>query len=316
MSAPPPLARRFHLITGKGGVGKSALSAALALSFARQGHRTLLCELDPRSPQSGHFGLSPAPGLLRPLSEQAPLWGVNIELKAALIEYGQLKLRFQRLSELFLDNPLTNALVDLLPGVSSLVMLGKAFHHEREERRGSPRWDRIVVDAPATGHGLALLKLPELIRSTIRRGNLHREAAEMWSLLCDTRRSAIHVVTLPERLPLVEARELWIQLAEELQVSAGLIFLNRLPPSPAELPLPPLDASARASLSERERATLEAAEQTVRAAHQAHYRAQRALAAIPLPCAPISLPALPCFSLGPLLEQLRPALERAAEQGP
>ena len=134
----------------------------------------------------------------------------------------------------------------------------------------------------------------------------------MWSLLCDTERSAIHVVTLPERLPLVEARELWTQLAEELQVSAGLIFLNRLPPSPDELPLPPLSATARASLSERERGLLEAAEYAVSAAHQAHHRAQRALTAIALPCTPIALPALPNFSLEPLLEQLQPALESAA----
>lgn len=289
-------ARRFHLITGKGGVGKSSVSAALSLYFAQQGHRTLLCEMDPREQMSALFGVEASAGVLRPLNEDLPLWGVNVELRQALREYGQLKLRFKTLAQLFFENPLTDALVNLLPGVQELIMLGKAFHHEREQIRGVPRWDRIVVDAPATGHGLALLSLPQVIRDSVSQGNLHREAAEMWQLITDPNRAAIHVVTLPEQIPLYEAKALWHTLSNQLKVAIGALILNQVPITQT-FPTSPEHAALLKALMAQPLSppASQAIESIVHLYEKHQQRQQRCLKAIEnetLPAPPLTLPLL------------------------
>ncbi|MEE2644435.1 MAG: ArsA family ATPase [Myxococcota bacterium] len=303
----PPLSRRFHLVTGKGGVGKSTVAATLGLYFARRGERTLICEMDPRAQLSTLFSLPSKPGEIVRLHNEVELWGVNIDLEAAILEYGTLKLRFQRLSRLFFDNPLTRTLINLLPGVSSLIMLGKAFHHERERVGRRFVWDRVIIDAPATGHSLALISLPRMISEVIRRGNLYRENAEMWALLQDAERSAVHVVTLPERLPLSETLELWEALERDLGVARGHLFLNQTPSS-THWPRP--SPSTSTSLSEGDLSLLAELSQLLERRHREYERAQVALENFTLPCVPIELPRLDAFSLEGFTEIFADAVKK------
>lgn len=242
---------RFHLVSGKGGVGKSTVSLLLGLYFASQGLKTLICEVDQRGFCLRAFRYDPDQigGDIHPLhSEDFPfttLSGVNIQFKNALLEYGSMKLKMKSLSALLLDNPLSQALMSLVPGVQDLVAFGKAFHHEREEekvsffsspfkgkssegKKSTRKWDRVILDAPATGHGLTFLNLPKLVCQTVPFGNLRREASEMWDLVSQPTRCTLHIASLAEELPVQETRHLCEALEKDLDLKPGVIWTNRV----------------------------------------------------------------------------------------
>jgi anion-transporting ArsA/GET3 family ATPase len=223
----PLLDRRFTFVTGKGGVGKSTVTAALALHAARRGLRTLVCELNTLEQVAPALGYPASAGQISELEPN--LYSVNIRPTMAMEEYGLMKLRFRALYTVVFENPLVQSLVRFVPGVNDLLMLGKAFNHERETKpSGEPVWDRIIIDAPATGHGLTLFRLPKIIADAVPAGNMHREATEMWSLLTDPTRTAIHLVSLPEELPTQETTELCRQL-HALGLPLGLMVVNKMP---------------------------------------------------------------------------------------
>lgn len=233
--APEPalLDRRFVLVTGKGGVGKSTVTAVLALLSARAGKRTLVCELDTHEQIAPMLGYDPVGGVVTELEDRLSV--VNIKPSMAMEEYGLIKLRFRALYRVVFDNPLVAALVRFVPGMNDLLMLGKAFNHEREtDDHGRPTYDRIIIDAPATGHGVTFFRLPKIIRDAVPAGNMHREAADMWDLLTDPQRTAVHLVSLPEELPVQETRELRQKLQGELGMPLGYLVINRLPPTPLD----------------------------------------------------------------------------------
>lgn len=236
---PALLQRRFMLISGKGGVGKTTTAAAIARLCAAAGRRTLLCELNVLESQMPPlFGAAAPPegapseeGTLRPLAEH--LWTVNIRPAQAMEEYGVMKLRLRMAYRVVFNNALVQRLVRFMPGLNELLMLGKAFNHERErDAEGRPVWDTIIIDAPATGHGVPFFRLPRLIRDAVPTGNLHREAVEMWGLMTDPQRTAVHLVTLPEELPIRETHELYRQLTEDLSLPLGALFVNQMPTQP------------------------------------------------------------------------------------
>ena len=224
--------RRFHVVLGKGGVGRSTVSRILALHFAEQGYRTLLCEVDESEQLSIFFGVRPSKGEQIVLDPSLPsLKGVNLRLEEALKEYGTLKLKFKSLGSRFADHALTRALVALVPGSSDLIAFGKAFHHERERvsrlQGGGLRWDRVIVDAPATGHGLTFLQLPRVIMEMVPTGNLFEESRGMWNLISDTSRSALHLVTTAEPLPISETEEYAFAIQKQgLEIAA--LWVNKM----------------------------------------------------------------------------------------
>ena len=224
---------KFTLLvsSAKGGVGKSLVAMILGMNFASRGLRTLICEVDEREHVSAAFQQKASQGECITLHEQLPqLYAVNIQFQSALREYAFMKLKFKTLYQLLLDNPLMKALINLVPGVQDLVSLGKAFHHERQQNHhGQPLWDRIIVDAPATGHGLTFLSLPKIIQNTVKGGNLRKEADAMWDLLSHTDRCAIHLVSLAEEMSVQESLDLYRSLQDDLQLAVQHIWINRFP---------------------------------------------------------------------------------------
>ena len=234
--------KRFLIVTGKGGVGKTTVSAAEATRLAQKGKRVLVCMCNAKERLSTMLGSE----LIGPeIMLAAPnVWAVNMEPTRAIEEYGMLTLKSRTLYKLLFDNRYVRTFFRAVPGMQEWALLGKAWFHTTERREdGSPRFDVVILDAPATGHGLDMLRVPKVILDVVPHGLLRRDAELAWELFRDPDRSAVVLVTLPEELPATETIELARALKDELRLPIGKIVVNGV--------LPPL-------FSREERAALEA----------------------------------------------------------
>ena len=216
------------MVTGKGGVGKSTVAAALALRAARAGRRTLVCEVNAPERVAPLLGAPPAGEKAR---EALPgLSTVNVTPPEAMREYGLMVLRFRALYDVVFENRLVRYFLRVIPSLAELVMLGKILHEARaEERGGRPRWDLVVVDAPSTGHAIQLLRVPSALLDTVPPGPLQRDARWMHDLLVDPVRTAVVLVTLPEEMPVNETLELDAALRSVVGLVPAALFVNAVP---------------------------------------------------------------------------------------
>lgn len=228
--------RRFAIVTGKGGVGRTTVSLALGLVAARYGLRTCIVQLGARDWAGKPFGRLEPSYLPVPLVTSAagipelPLYAANLTPTDALREYGQMKLRFRAIYNLVFENDVMRRLTRMIPGMNEMLMLGKAWHMEAMDKRpdGRPTWDLLIIDAPATGHGVSLLRLPQVISESVPFGPMAEDARAMRALLEDPQRTALHVVTLPQELPATEALELCQQVRSTLGMPTGYLFINKV----------------------------------------------------------------------------------------
>jgi anion-transporting ArsA/GET3 family ATPase len=223
------LDKRFLVVAGKGGVGKSTVASALGLRAARAGRRTVIAELGARSSVPSLFGLERSS--YEPIQIEENLFTLHIEPDPALREYALRKLKFETLFNLVFENDGVRRFLDVIPGMHELLLLGKAFDLEREESGGSPAWDSVIIDAPATGHGVSLLRLPQVILEVIEQGPMADEARRMRALLEDEQRTAMVIVTLLEEMPIRETVELYETATKTLQMPVGPVIANRVWPS-------------------------------------------------------------------------------------
>ena len=165
--------RKMVLFSGKGGVGKTTLASAFALSCAMRGQRTLLIELNVKDKLNHLFGSVEVGQQIVELEQN--LYGVNITPDAAMEEYGVMKLKLKMVYKAVFENRLVRAFLRIVPGLNELLMLGKSHYHAVElDERGRPAWDKVVIDAPATGHGVFFLKIPSVITSILSAGRCTR----------------------------------------------------------------------------------------------------------------------------------------------
>ncbi|HEU4729537.1 MAG TPA: ArsA family ATPase [Kofleriaceae bacterium] len=204
------LDRRVILVVGKGGVGRSTVAAAIAGRLAAQGKRTLLYETSANDRFGDYFGKS-AVGVTP--TELAPnLWAINATPASALAEYGLMVLRWKSVYEMVFENRVTRAFLRAIPGLDDYALLGKAWYHTTEEKRGRPVWDTVVFDMPASGHSVSMLRVPWVIVDTVPEGPLTRDARTVKTMLCDPARTSAVLVTLAEEMPVNEAIELEAKL--------------------------------------------------------------------------------------------------------
>ena len=219
------LDKRLWIVSGKGGVGKSTLSAALAVLFSSRGERTLLCEVNASDRFANLVGGGQVGPEIIALADQ--LWAVNLQPEASLREYALSILKFESIYKAVFENRLVSYFLRFVPSIQELVMLGKIiFHVEERLESGEPKYQRVVVDAPATGHAISFFSIPRVLIDTIPPGRLAREAERMRLVLEDPQVTTAVLVSLPEEMPVNETIELGATLRERAHVRTNLVVLN------------------------------------------------------------------------------------------
>lgn len=225
----PPLAllqRRLIINLGKGGVGKSVVSAAMALKASQRHLRTLLVQLNARDYSSEYLGTRP---ITDTVEEVLPsLFCVNITPEAALKEYVLLTVKLAVIYKVVFQNRVVSAFLKAVPALSDLVMIGKIEYHVREEiEPGVPKYDVIIVDAPPTGHGMFFLSVPRVMAEAARKGPIKDHTERMYDLLRDHDRCAVNLISLPEDMPASEARHANDYLRTQLGITPTMLLINR-----------------------------------------------------------------------------------------
>jgi len=234
------LEHRLVIVTGKGGTGKTTVSAALALAAARAGLRVLIAEmgpdeqiprlLDPRAPQAGYAGCAILPGLR----------AMRIDPFEALSEYLGLQLGVRAIVNVVVRNKAFRQLMTAAPGWRELITLGKIWHLAQldSEDASGRRFDLIVVDAPATGHGVAFLDVPRVVVSAVRAGPLRTHTQRVEDMLEDPEQTLVLPVALAEELPARELAELTNRVRDEMGIPIDRVIVNAVvgPPFPDAIP--------------------------------------------------------------------------------
>jgi anion-transporting ArsA/GET3 family ATPase len=220
------LSRRLVVLTGKGGVGKSIVGAAIALAAQQRGKRVLLVEVEAPVEASSLLGGRPSRG--REVEVLPGLFALNLQPRDAMDEYVRHVVKLDLLARRILESPVYHRFFAAAPGLKELMTLGKVMVMEEARARlsGKPVWDLVVLDAPATGHGLAFLKVPLVASSAVPVGPIGHNARRLLSLLRDRRRTALVVVAIPEEMAVVEALQFRDMAREELGVEPAAFVLN------------------------------------------------------------------------------------------
>jgi anion-transporting ArsA/GET3 family ATPase len=227
---PALLEKRLVFVTGKGGVGKSTVAAALGVAAARHGKRTIVCEVAQQERMSQVFEHE---GVGYHETEIAPdLFAFSIDPQRALEEYLLLQIKIRPLYDLMFKNRVFTYFAAATPGLRELVTVGKVWELaqlDRRVKRGS-KYDLVIVDAPATGHGLGLLRTPKTFSDIARVGPIKRQADAIYNLITDESQTAVCAVAWPEEMPVNETLDLQERLQNDLGMELDRVFMNGIYP--------------------------------------------------------------------------------------
>jgi anion-transporting ArsA/GET3 family ATPase len=249
---PSLLDYRLVIVTGKGGTGKTTVAATLGLAASAAGRRVLVAEVGPDEHLPSILGSKTERVGYEGRELRKGLRAMRIDPYEALAEYLGLQLGLRGLVRRVLANHAFRQLMDAAPGWRELITLGKLWHLEQmteparlrstRSEPAAPRYDLLVVDAPATGHGLTFLDVPRVVGSAVRAGPLRRHAGWVEAMVRDRRRTLLLPVALAEELPARETAELVERMREQVGVAVDRLVVNAVTPAPFPPGIPDLDA--------------------------------------------------------------------------
>jgi anion-transporting ArsA/GET3 family ATPase len=316
VSGLPLFDRRLVIVTGKGGVGKSAVAMAAALAAAVRKHRTLLVELASTGTLTESLGLAQPLGS-EPRRVRANLSAARLDPREAIEDFVRGLLPIGFLSRRLLGSWSFRTVVAAAPGIDEFLALYRIARWEGERRAGSrrARYDLVVVDAPATGHSLPLLGAPDTFLRMVPVGPFASLAGRLRALINDPARTVVAVVTMPDEMAVNEAIELYQQLDRELQLPLAPPIVNAVLPQRFSREEAQLIQNGAGAVPEWEPYAAAARfELARRRAADAHIRRLRAaLATSPVRLPYVFTPALTLNTIGPLADALAAA---ATSQSP
>lgn len=225
------LDKHLLYVTGKGGVGKTTIAAALGLAAAARGRRTIVCEVAEQDRVSRAFHRAG----VRPETEVQladGLWAITIDPQRALEEWLARQLHARALFHALAQSSAFQYFVAAAPGAKEMITLGKVWELAQAERwdRHNPTYDLVIVDAPASGHGVAMLSTPRSYAEIARVGRIRRQADKVRDLLCDGGQTGYLAVATPEEMPVVETLELQERLRGAVGLGLDAVIVNAMYP--------------------------------------------------------------------------------------
>jgi anion-transporting ArsA/GET3 family ATPase len=217
------------VVTGKGGVGKSVISAALGCRLAARGRRVLMIEVDPRETLHQLMDVAPSGGELVKVRPRVHLQ--HLQPRTVLDEIVREKLKVGALVRRVLSSPIHLHFTEGAPGLKETAVFGRVLRLvEGHGPRGTPTPEVVVIDAPATGHGVSWLAAPQLISDVIRSGPVGHMAADIAAFMNDRHRFGVVAVTTAEEMPVQESLELIERLERRLSREPEGVVVNAMYP--------------------------------------------------------------------------------------
>ena len=243
---------RLHIVTGKGGTGKTTVAAALALALASEGKDVLLCEVEGRQGIARIFDLDPLPYEERRIASgsdgRGNLYALHIDPESALLEYLAMYYRLGRAGRALDRFGVIEFATTIAPGVRDVLLTGKVFEAAKDGRKGknARQYDAVVLDAPPTGRIAQFLGVNSELAGLAKMGPI-KSQADMVMTLFRSQRTAIHLVTVLEEMPVQETADGIAELdAAGLPVGSVIVNLVR----PQDLDADDLEAVRRNQVDE------------------------------------------------------------------
>src|SRR5215218_2417282 len=225
---PELLDKRLVFVTGKGGVGKSTVALALGLAAAERGKRTIVCEVGSAEHASRVFLRAEIGFHEVELAEN--MWAISIDPDDSMREYLLLQLRVRAMGDLLTRSRIFTYLAAATPGLKELVTIGKIWELAQLDRRvkKARKYDLVIVDAPATGHGIGFLQTPRTFASIARVGPIHAQANALNDYITNHALTGVAIVAIPEEMPVHESGLLERELSGEIGVSVDRAYMNAI----------------------------------------------------------------------------------------
>ncbi len=218
--------RRLLIVTGKGGVGKTSVTAAIAIAAARAGAKVLACEMDGSGRLAASLGSAPVgfePSTIT-LGDDVSVDAMSMDTERALREYVRLFVKIPFADRVGSLARIFDYVADAAPGVREILAIGKVCHEVRRDN-----YDLVVVDAESTGHVVSQIDAPRAMSEFVHSGVIAEQTGWMSEILEDPERTGVVVVTVAEGLPVSETGELIDTITGRTGVSVASVIVNRVP---------------------------------------------------------------------------------------